>query len=123
MALQDVRPHLDTLHLKVRGEAGVVGVAEQDDLRCHTVQLLTVAARVEAILGAAVIRVATSSLLRGGGLWARASSTRTLRLVVTIHFSSSTRLVSKNFDESRRERMSFSLASTSHVMLLCSRIS
>src|SRR2546427_9467345 len=37
--------------------------------------------RVEAMLGAAVISVATSSLLRGGGFLARASSTRTLRLV------------------------------------------
>src|SRR5438128_330893 len=105
----------------------IVRVLCQSRMTCpegpHIFQLLTVAASVEAILGAAVINVATSSLLRGGGLWARASSTRTLRLVVTIHFSSSTRLVSKNFDESRRERMSFSLASTSHVMLLCSRIS
>src|SRR2546428_3382105 len=118
-----VLPHLDTLLLKIGDEAGIVGVAEQDDFRCRTAQLLTVAARVEAMLGAAVMRVATSSLLRVGGLLARASSTRTLRLVVTIHLSSSTWLVSKNFDESRRERISFSLASTSHVMLLCSRIS
>src|SRR2546428_5834685 len=115
--------HLDTLLLKIGDEAGVVGVAEQDDFRCRTVQLLTVAARVEAMLGAAVISVATRSVLSGGGFLARASSTRTLRLVVTIHFSSSTWLVSKNFDESRREGMAFSLASTSHVMLLCSRMS
>ena len=116
-------PHLDTSFLEIGDEAGIVGVTEQDDLGCRIIQLLTVAARVEAILGAAVISVATSSLLRGGGFFARASSTKTLRLVVTIHFSSSTWLVSKNFDESRRERMSFSLAFTSHVMLLCSRMS
>src|SRR5207244_13099726 len=118
-----VLPHLDIVLLEVREEAGIVSVAEQDDLGCRIVQLLTVAAKVEAMLGAAVMSVATSSLLSGGGVLARASSTRTLRLVVTIHFSSSTWLVSKNFDESRRERMSFSLAFTSHVMLLCSRIS
>src|SRR5712691_12386399 len=123
MSQQVVLSHLDTFLLEVGEEAGIVGVAEQDDFRCRTVQLLTVAARVEAMLGAAVMRVATSSLLRVGGLLARASSTRTLRLVVTIHLSSSTWLVSKNFDESRRERMSFSLAFTSHVMLLCSRMS
>src|SRR5437773_12502444 len=115
--------HFYRFPLEIGGDALIVCVTEQDGLCRHSVQLLTVAANVEAMFGAAVISVATSSLLRGGGLWARASSTRTLRLVVTIHFSSSTRLVSKNFDESRRERMSFSLASTSHVMLLCSRIS
>src|SRR5260370_24276630 len=105
-------PHLDTFFLEIGDEAGIVGVTEQDDLGCRIIQLLTVAARVEAILGAAVISVATRSLLRGGGVFARASSTKTLRLVVTIHFSSSTLLVSENFAELMRDRMSLSLSFT-----------
>src|SRR2546428_14121589 len=95
-----VLPHLDTLLLKIGDEAGIVGVAEQDDFRCRTVQLLTVAARVEAMLGAAVMRVATSSLLRVGGRLARGGSTRPLGLVVTIHLPSLAMLVSMHFNES-----------------------
>src|SRR6266511_37755 len=101
----------------------MVGVAEQDDLAVRLSQLLTVGASTEAIFGAAVLSVATSSLLSSVGLADLAISTSTLRFVVTIHRSSSILLVSKNFEEFMRERMSFSHASTSHVMLLCSSMS
>src|SRR5207247_5297907 len=84
MTQQVVLVHLDTLLLKVGDEAGIVGVAEQDDLGSRESQLFRVGARAEAMFGAAEFRVETSSWLRSVGFLARGRSTGTLRFVVSL---------------------------------------